>query len=98
MFPVLAAADGVEAQEAEAFVRRGRAPERKGKRVESGKEEVKRWDLFCSERWPGGRMGGNRLTTGPNLSAPVPRHVDLLCRWLSFRDCRGCVLFLGSNK
>ena len=33
--------------------------------------------LVLSERWPGDRMGGNRLTTGPNLSALVPRHVDL---------------------
>ena len=41
-FPVLAAADGVEGQVAGGLVRRVRAPERKGKRVESGKEEVKR--------------------------------------------------------
>ena len=76
-FPVLAAADGVEGQVAGGLVRRVRAPERKGKRVESGKEEVKRWDLFCLESWPGDRIGGKRPTTGPNLSAHVQRHVGL---------------------
>ena len=55
---MLAAADGVEAQEAGGLVRRGRAPERKGKRVESGKEEVKRWDLFCQRGGRGIGWGG----------------------------------------
>ena len=83
-FPALEAAGGVEAQVAGGLVRRVRAPERKGKRVESGKEEVKRWDLFCSERWPGGWDGREAPDdwSKPVSSRPTPRGLTFV---------RGCL-------